>query len=156
MKFNEQLKTRLLLVGLFVLLPTLLFFYSGGFLVAPFGKSGCLISSSGLFWLHIGLLFIMKLTRVVSWKTISLAAGIFISLCFIELAVGGIFGRNIDNLILYNAYNSLYLFGSKGLIETWKLRKERRVILSILLTCPLLVILGITAFVTFFFAINCF
>jgi hypothetical protein len=98
----------------------------------------------------------MKLVRTVSWKTISLIAGIFIALCFIEFAVGGIFGKDIDNLMLYNAYNSLYLFGVKGLIETWKLRRERRVILSILLTCPLLVILGITAFVTFFFVINCF
>jgi hypothetical protein len=67
-----------------------------------------------------------------------------------------IIGDRADLLLLYNTYNSLYLFGIKGCLETWNCRKNKNFFLAILLTLPLLVVLGLTLFVGFFFVVNCF
>lgn len=152
---NKQSRMWLLLVGLFVMLPCFLFFIgrSSDF----FQRSTCYDMTTGVIGLHIGLLLIIPLARLLSWKQICFIILLFLPAEIASFALYHPFGiKIIDGLMLIGAYHSIYLFGIKGLLEIWKFRKERRVILSIFLTSPLLVILGITAFVSFFFVINCF
>jgi hypothetical protein len=112
--------------------------------------------TSAVVGLHLGLLFIIPLERLISWKQICFIVLFFLPIEIISFIFHIPFGIPIiDGFMLIGAYHCLYLFGIKGLFEIWKFRKEKRVILSILLTSPLLVILGITAFVGFFFIANC-
>lgn len=113
---NEQLKTWLLIVGLFVFWPISIYYFSD-FLTSSFGKKGCLISSGGLVWLHIGLLLIIPLARTISWKITIIIVGVFIAISSAEFAFHGMFGSNLEVLVLYNTYNAFYLSAVKALVE---------------------------------------
>lgn len=158
---EERAKNWVLLIGLFVVLPAALYFLSQS-LIETFGKGGCLISTGGLVWLHLGLPLMIILQRAIPWK-ISIIIMILFAILIVVLAQDAaknyISNNNFDHfaiLILYNAYNSLYLFGIKGLFEAWKRRKTKSFWWAIFLASPLLMVIFLTIIVGFFFLANCF
>lgn len=164
---NEQLKTWLLIVGLFVFGPIFIYYFSD-FITSSFGKNGCLVSSSGFVCLHIGLFLIIPLARTISWRTTIIIVGVFITTSSAEFAFHGIFGSNLEVLVLYNTYNALYLSVIKALVERrfgygvgyQKIVPTSNKVFSASIDtmCAIgFIVVGLaTLFVGMFFVLNCF
>lgn len=152
---SEAAKKLVLLIGLFVALPVALYFLSQS-LIETFGKGGCLASTGGLAWLHLGLPLMVFLRKTVSWQEIFSVGILSASLVGAEFYFNPIFNSPFDLVIFYNTYNFLYLFGIKGLFEAWKRRKTRSFWWAIFLASPLLAVIFLTIIVGFFFLGNCF
>lgn len=153
--YNES-KIWLLLTGIFVFSPILLWFLSR--LDHDISQQDtCKDITYLIIGLHICLILIIPLAKLISWKKIYFVVLFFSLVAIVAFLFHYQFGSQIMNFfIVSGVYHSLYLFGIKGCFEVWNHKKDKIFFLKLLLASPLLIIIGITCFFSVFLVISCF
>lgn len=152
---KDKAKNWILLIGIFVVLPLILFSSTNNF-ETSIRSTGCVFTSWIVVWIHIGLFFILPLQTILPWRNLIVICLFFLGLSGLSYFLKDLPDPIFSLSIFYNTYNSLYLFGVKGIFEAWKRRKTKSFWWTIFLASPLLVVLGLTIFVGLFFVLNCF